>query len=133
MILKDDKKSDYVKYKLSLFFSSAFYMSLKSARLIFLEHAKSQNLITFKDFFLFLDKKLDFFLQNHFHLSSYDVNSLIRYKLLFINNVAIVDYRTFVSIGDFITIKNVVHAERERLSFYHIIYKYNPLKLFEKK
>ena len=80
-------------------------MPLKSARLIYVENAKSQNLLTFKDFFLFLDRKLDLFLQNNFHFSIYEVNMLIRYKMLYINDAVITHPRRFIEFGDIIKLK----------------------------
>ena len=108
--LRTERNFDYLKFRLSLFFISTFNMSLKSARLIYTEYSNSEKISTFKDFFLFLDRKIDFFLQHYFSYSVSELQLFIKYKLLYINNIAVTNLNKFVDVGDFIQIKtNAFH------------------------
>ena len=108
--LRTERNFDYLKFRLSLFFISTFNMSLKSARLIYTEYSNSEKISTFKYFFLFLDRKIDFFLQHYFSYSVSELQLFIKYKLLYINNIAVTNLNKFVDVGDFIQIKtNAFH------------------------
>lgn len=99
---KLNRYSDYSKYQLSLFFICSYNLTFDKVRSLYTRYAYTENLITFKDLFLFLDRKLDLFLKNIYSFSNLDIISVLSNKQLFINGIAVTHRNTFVTIGDFI-------------------------------
>lgn len=105
--LNMSRKSDYLKYRLSLFFIASFNMTLKTARLLYTNYYKSENINTFADFFIFLEKKIDLFFNHYLQFSITELKFCIKNRLLFINDSPITNLNSFIQIGDFIKIKSI--------------------------
>lgn len=96
--------SDYSRYKLSLFFLCSYNLPINAVTKLYTRYYFTENLVTFRDFFLFLDRKINYFLKNIYSFSNIEIDYLIYSKKILLNGSFLKNIDIFLHVGDFLSL-----------------------------